>query len=178
VIVFDRARHANGRELAFLRPAPQQLAELARWLHACGVRQLVVVLPHAPAQLPDALKVGLANLDEQAVAALGFEHLVFVRSAEAPADARAALWLQRVANGLLAQLRLMVATPNQPVRARKVAQFVVELLAQLAASAPGTRVVPPELVWQAAQLRDPGALVQAWLDGRTLPPLSAPTVRM
>jgi len=178
VIVFDRARHANGRELAFLRPAPHELAGLARWLHARGVRQLVVVLPHAPAHLPEALKAGLANLDEQAVAALGFEHLVFVRPAQAPADARAAQWLQRVADGVLAQLRLMVATPNQPVRARKVAHFVVELLARLAQSAPGTRVAPPELVWQAAQLRDSGALVQAWLDGQALPPLNAPTARM
>jgi len=33
-------------------------------------------------------------------------------------------------------------------------------------------------VWQAAQLRDSGALVQAWLDGQALPPLNAPTARM
>src|SRR5882672_2933500 len=81
LIVFDRERHANGRELAFLKPAPDALHALAGRLHARGVRRLIVVMPHAPAQLPDALKLGLANLDEHTVAALGFEHLVFVRPA-------------------------------------------------------------------------------------------------
>jgi hypothetical protein len=178
LIVFDRARAANGRERAFLRPQPDTLAELARWLRGHGVQRLIVVLPHAPARLPDALKAGLANLDEQAVAALGFEHLVFVRSAQPPADARANQWLQRVADGMLAQLQMMVAASNQPVRAAKVAQFVVELAAQLGSSAPGTRVAPPELVWQAAQLRDPAALVGAWLAARELPPLRAPRRRL
>lgn len=169
VIVFDRARHANGRELAFVRPQPHALAVLARWLHAHGAKRLIVVLPHAPAALPDAMKLGLANLDEQATAALGFEHLVFVRSAQKPDGVRAEQWLQRLADGVLAQLQMMVATSNQPVRARKVAQFVAELAAQLGASEPGARVAPPELVWQAAQLRDAAGLVQAWLARRELP---------
>lgn len=178
LIVFDRERHANGRELAFVRPQPHELPALARWLHERGVRRLIVVLPHAPAALPDALKLGLANLDEQAAAALGFEHLVFVRSAQAPSNARARQWLQRFADGVLAQLRMMVATSNQPVRAAKVAQFAVELATQLPASASGTRVAPPELVWQAAQLRDPQRLVQAWLARGELPAINAPRGRM
>ena len=178
LIVFDRERHANGRELAFVRPQPHDLPALAGWLHARGVRRLIVVLPHAPAALPDALKLGLANLDEQAVAALGFEHLVFVRSAQAPSSARAKEWLQRLADGVLAQLRMMVATSNQPVRAAKVAQFAAELAAQLPASAAGTRVAPPELVWQAAQMRDPRHLVQAWLARGELPTVSAPRHRL
>lgn len=178
VIVFDRERHANGRELAFVRPQPHDLLLLARWLHARGVQRLIVVLPHTPAGLPDALKRGLANLDEQATAALGFDHLVFVRSAQKPGSARAAQWLQRLADGVLAQLQMMVATSNQPVRAAKVAQFVCELAAQVSASAPGTRVAPPELVWQAAQLRDAAALVQAWLARRELPEVHVPRRRM
>ena len=178
VVVFDRERHANGRELAFVRPQPHELAMLARWLHARGVKRLVVVLPHSPAALPDALKLGLANLDEQATAALGFEHLVFVRSAQKPGSARAEQWLQRLADGVLAQMQMMVATSNQPVRAGKVAQFVCELAAQLAASEPGTRVAPPELVWQAAQMRDASPLVRAWLARRELPQLTAPRRRM
>jgi hypothetical protein len=177
LIVFDRERHANGRELAFLRPAPDALAPLAGWLQQRGVRALVVVLPHAPATLPEALKAGLANLDEHAVSALGFEQLVFVRSAQPPSSARAAQWLQRLADGLLAQMRMMVASTNQPVRASKVARFVAELAAELRDSAPGTRVAPPELVWQAAQLRDPAPLVRAWLAARELPELSAPRQR-
>ena len=178
LIVFDRARHANGRELAFARPVPEELPALARWAWCRGVRQLVVILPHAPAQLPAALKAGLANLDEHSVAALGFDHVVFVRSAQAPVGVPAAKGLQRVADGVLAQLRVMVAASNQPVRAQRIARFAVELAAQLPGSAPGTRVAPPELVWQAAQMRDPAPLVQAWLEGRELPRLDAPRMRM
>jgi hypothetical protein len=178
LIVFDRERHVNGRELAFARPQPHELPRLAKWLHARGVRRLIVVLPHTPAGLPDALKQGLANLDEQSVATLGFEHLVFVRSAQAPSNARAREWLQRLADGVLAQLRMMVASANQPVRAAKVALFVRELAASLPASTPGTRIAPPELVWQAAQLRDPKPLVQAWLAGHELPPSHAPRRRL
>ena len=174
LIVFDRPRHANGRERAFVLPRPPELPALARWLRARGVARLVVVLPHAPASLPEALKHGLANLDEQAVAVLGFERLVFVRSAEAPHAARARRWLQRLANGVLAQLRIMIAASQQPVRAPKVAAFVVELLAQLPGATGATRIAPPELVWQAAQLADPAPLVAAWLDARELPPLPRP----
>lgn len=177
LIVFDRERRANGRELAFLRPTPEALGTLAASLHRAGVRRLIVVMPHSPAQLPEALKRGLASLDEQAVAALDFEHLVFVRSAQVPTTERAARWLQRLADGMLAQMRIMIASTHQPVRAVAVAQFVVELAQRLAASPPGTRVAPPELVWQAAQMRDPAPLVQAWLDARELPALSAPTRR-
>ena len=178
LIVFDRARHANGRELAFMRPAPDELPVLAQWLHRRGVRSLIVVMPHSAANLPDALKRGLANLDEHAVSTLGFEHLVFVRSAQAPSDDPAARWPERLANGLLAQLRIMVHSSNQPVRARKVAQFVAELAARLPASAPGTRVVPPELVWHASQLRDPAALVRAWLNGDELPAVNPKQMRL
>ncbi len=177
LIVFDRARHANGRERAFLRPEPGQLGALAGALRQRGVRALIIVMPHSAAQLPDALKRGLANLDEHAVASLDFEHLVFVRSAQAPSDARATQWLQRLADGMLAQMQIMVAATQQAVRAVKVARFVAALAAQLASSPPGIRIAPPELVWQASQLRDPAPLVDAWLAARDLPDLSAPKRR-
>lgn len=178
LVIFDRERRANGREDAFVRPWPEDLPALARWLFAGGVRQLVVVLPHSMTSLPQALKAGLASLDEHAVAALGFEHVVFVRSAQASAEKRAERFLQRVADGVIAQLRFMVPQAEQPVRVNKVAAFVTELASRLTRSVPGTRVAPPELVWMAAQTREPGALVQAWLDGRTLPPLNAPRMRL
>jgi hypothetical protein len=179
IVVFDRERHANGRDAAFWRPEPRELPALAAHWHRQGVRQLVVVLPHRPASLPDALKVGLANLDEQAVAALGFAHVVFVRSAQPPAAAeRAGTGLQRLADLVLAQLRLMTPQPLQPVRAKKVAQLVVALARALPASAPGTRVLAPEVVWQAAQTADPRPLVRAWLAGETLPPPHILRVRM
>ena len=178
VLVFDRERHANGRELAFVRPQPHDLPVLARWLYVRGTRRLIVVLPHSPSTLPAALRHGLANLDEHAVAALGFEHLVFVRSAQRPAGNRAARWPQRLADGVLAQMGMMVAAPQQPVRAAKVARFVVELVVALPSSRAGTRVAPPELVWQAAQTQDPRALVEAWLAHRALPEVDTPRRRM
>lgn len=165
VIVFDRERHANGREVSFYRPEPGQLATLATQWHARGVRHLLVVMPHTMASLPDALKRGLANLDEHAVAALGFEHLVFIRSAQAPAHERAAHPAQRLAHWMLSQLQLMVPQRDRPVRAQKVAQLAAQIAAQLPHSPPGTRVVPPEMVWQAAQTDDVAGLARAWLNG-------------
>ena len=169
LIVFDHRRHANGRELAFLHPTPADLAPLARWMTAHGARDLVVVTPHQSSTLPGALKAGLNNLDEQALVSLPVERLVFVRPVRGPSGAQAQAWLQRVADGVLAQLRMMTPQVEQPVRARKVAQFVAALADQLPGSASGTRVAPPELVWLAAQQPDPNALVQAWLAGRELP---------
>jgi hypothetical protein len=178
LVVFDVKRHANGREEAFLRPEPRTLPRLAGWLRDCGVRDLVVVMPHNAASLPQALKAGLADLDEHAVVELGFEHVVFVRSARAPIGVRSNLWLQRLADGVLAQLRVMTPQPDQPVRSNKVAQFVGELALRLPHSAPGTRVAAPELVWQAAQHPDAGALVQAWLAGEALPAPRARRMRL
>jgi len=178
LVIFDRERHVNGREQAFYRPQPEDLRTLAQWLLRRGVRRLVVVMPHTQASLPEALKRGLATLDEQAVAALGFEQLVFVRSAQAPAGARSAHVLQRVADALLSQLHLMVAERDRPVRALKVAQFVAALAVQLAQAPHGTRVVPPELVWQAAQSRDVAALARAWLHGEALEVPPAPRPRL
>jgi hypothetical protein len=163
-VVFDRERHAHGREAAFHRPRPDVLPRLAQVLHAGGVQRLVVVLPHAPALLPAALKHGLASLDEQAVAALGYEQLVIVRSAQPLPAQRAATWPQRVAHAMLAQLHWMVPQQEQPVRAQKVAAFVAELARQLPRARAGTRVAPPELVWQAAQLKDSRDLVAQWLN--------------
>lgn len=168
VVVFDRARHANGREAAFAQPQPAELLPLAQRLLAAGVRDLLVVLPHTSASLPQALKAGLATLDEQAMAALGFSHLAIVRSAQPPA-ASEGRGLQRVADMVLAQLRLMVPQRDQPVRAAKVAQLVASLARQLAQSAPGTRVMAPEWVWQAAQGGSVDALVRDWLRGGALP---------
>jgi hypothetical protein len=178
LVVFDTMRRANGRDDAFLRPQPRELPVLAQWLHASGVRDLVVVMPHRAASLPQALKAGLADLDEHAVARLGFERVVFVRSAQAPRDERANAWLQRVADGVLAQLRIMTPQPDQPVRSNQVARFVAELASQLPASAAGTRVAAPELVWLAAQQADPAGLVRAWLAGESLPVAAARPMRL
>lgn len=171
-IVFDRERDANGREAAFLKPQPAQLLSLGRMLHAAGVQHLVVVLPHAPALLPHALREGLATLDEQGLATLGFEQLVLVRPAQAGSTAATERGLKRLAQLLLSQLHWMVPQQQQAVRAVTVASFVARLAHRLPAAPPGTRVAPPELLWRAAQGGDVDALIDAWLRGRALPPLA------
>ena len=82
LVVFDRLRSANGREAAFVKPDPQSLPALAQRLRDSAARHLIVVVPHTPSLLPMALQQGLACLDEAAVAALGFEQLVFMRMAQ------------------------------------------------------------------------------------------------
>jgi hypothetical protein len=163
VIVFDRERHANGREAAFLRPQPADALALARAMAAAGVRRLVLVWPHAPASLPEALKHGLATLDEHAIASLPFEQVVFVRSAQAQAGARAASAPARLAAWVLSQLRFMVPTRQQAVRPVQVAAFVAGITRGLQAAPRGTRVAAPERVWQAAQSGDPLGSGLAWL---------------
>lgn len=164
-VVFERTRHSNGRDDAFLQPAPADLLPLATALHAAGVRRLLVVVPHAPALLPHALKAGFASRAEGAVAALGFEHLVFLRAAQAGTVGASGSRLQRFAAWWLGQLALMVPTREQPVRAVKLAALVVQLARLLPRAAPGTRVVPPELLWQAAQGDGAAAegVLAAWL---------------
>lgn len=169
-VVYDRVRHANGRDEAFHRPQPEALLPLAQALHQRGVRRLLIVLPQASVLLPQALKAGLASLDEAAVAALGFEHLLFLRPAQAPAAVAGHSLPQRVAHALLRQLHWMLPQPQQPVRAATVAGFAVALARALPGTAAGTRIVPAELVWHAAQVADADALAAAWLAGLPLPP--------
>lgn len=178
VIVFDRERSAGGRELGMVVPSPDELASLAATLHAAGVLHLLVVLPHDTAALPAALRAGLATLDEQAVASLGFEHLVIMRPADtAPASREHAL-LPRVAHWMLQQLRLMVPQTQQPVRNIKVASFAAELVKQLPHSPAGTRVVPAELVWLASQNVDQSEIARCWLHDEPLPVLTPAARRM
>lgn len=179
VVVFDRARHANGREAAFWRPQPADLPSLAAALRLAGVRHLLVVVPHAAASLPHALRHGLANLDEQGVAGLGFDHLVFMRPAQAAgAGERPVHPGQRLARWMLSQLQLMVPAQDKPVRALKVAQFAAQIAAGLATSPPGTRVVPSQVVWEAAQTRDLPRLADDWLNGRPVDPSAQPAMRL
>jgi hypothetical protein len=147
---------------------------LAETLRQRGVRRLIVVRPHAAASLPDALKHGLANLDEHAVAALGFEHLLFIRSARTMSGARPTKALQRVADWVLSQMQLMIPQRDKPVRPIKVAQ----LAAHLPQSPPGTRVVLTERVWDAAQTCDVEALAIDWLQGKATSEAAPQVMRM
>jgi hypothetical protein len=159
IILFDPPRLFYDRERALWTPRPGQLLEVAQWMRRSGAGTLAVVLPHAQGKLPEALKRGLADLDEQAVAALGFERLVIVRSAQKPLPARAPGLLAGLAHWMLSVFKYMVPSSEQPVRAAKVAQFVAVAL-QLAP--PGIHIAAPETVWRAAQ-GDLHAAVRQWL---------------
>ncbi len=151
LIIFERQRRSNGRDDAFVQPSPDQLPALAQSLFERGVRRLLVVLPHAPALLPQALAHGLANLDEAAVAALGFEHLVFVRAAQSALTKLQGSRLRRFAQWWLSQLALMVPQRQQPLRTVTLARCIIELARLLPTLAPGTRVIAPETLWQWGQ---------------------------
>ncbi len=165
LVVFDRRRSANGREAAFTSPEPQGLPALAQRLHDGGACRLIVVVPHTPSLLPMALQQGLASLDEAAVAAFGFEQLVFMRMAQ---NERAAVGLdapRRLARWMLSQLHWMIPQREQPVRAETVARVAAALALQLAQAPQRTRVVPATLLWQAAQRQhDASTLVAQWLE--------------
>jgi hypothetical protein len=176
VIVFDRERKFFGRDAAFVRPDPRALVALASRLQRSGVRHLIVAVRHAPAMLPQALLRGLATLDENAVAGLGFEHLIFMRVAQAGGDGAAGTATSapdRLARWMLRQLHWMVPQREQPVRSETVARVVAALLARLPETSPGTRVLPPTLLWYAAQQRDLEPLLRGWLSGQPLPALPA-----
>jgi hypothetical protein len=164
LVVFDRQRSANGREAAFVKPDPQALPALAQQLHGVGVRYLIVVVPHTPSLLPMALQQGLASLDEAAVAALGFEQLVFMRMAQGERAAEGLDVPRRLARWMLSQLHWMVPQREQPVRAETVARVAAALALQLPQAPQRTRVVPAALLSQAAQQQqDASALVAQWL---------------
>jgi hypothetical protein len=148
VVLFDPPRLFYDRERALWTPVPQQLVALARWLRAGGARTLAVVLPHAPGRLPEALKRGLASLDEQALAALGFQRLLILRSAQQPAAVTQRSPPVRLAHWMLGIFKYMIPSSEQPVRAAQVAQL---LSVALRIAPGGTHVAAPEVVWEAAQ---------------------------
>lgn len=159
VVLFDAPRMLHQRERALWMPEPPELLPLARWLHASGVTTLAVVLPHAPGRLPEALKRGLAGLDEQAIATLGFERVLFLRSAQRPAARADRDPLTRLAEWMLSISRYMIPQVEQPVRAAKVAEL---LAVALRLAPPGVHIAAPQVVWQAAQ-GEVEPVARAWL---------------
>ncbi len=178
VIVFDSERHANGREARFVHPQPAGLLPLAQQLLAAGVQRLVVAVPHQAAGLPGALRAGLANLDEAAVAALGWQQLVFMRMAQTGSAQARGSWPQRLALALLSQLHMMMPARDQPLRAVQVARFVAALALALPAAPGGTRVLGPEGLWDWSRPEGGDAWLQAWLHGRALPGVATPRLRL
>ena len=168
VVMFEPPRLYHARERSLWTPQPEQLPALARWLQRCGVQTLVVVLAHATGRLPEALKRGLANLDELEISSLGFERLLLVRSARKPEAATGGDVFEKTAAWMLSTLAYMIPASEQPVRPAKLVHFVDTALQFLPT---GTHVVPPELLWRANQTvagSDAGdgmqALVRGWLE--------------
>jgi hypothetical protein len=161
IVMFDPPRMFYGRERALWTPDPAQLVALSDWLRRSGIRTLAVVLPHTQGTLPQALVRGLASLDEQTLAALGFDRMLIVRTAQKPSAMVGRTHLEKLAHWMLSIFSFMVPTSEQPVRASKVAEFVDIALQGLPQ---GTWVAPPELVWQAAQgdMQHTRRLVNAW----------------
>lgn len=159
IVLFDPPRLHYQRERALWTPKPEQLPDLATWMQRCGVKTMAIVLPHDQGRLPRALQQGLANLDEQAVAALGFDRLLIVRSAVKPAAPAARNLWQRLANLVLSGLAYMLPHSQSPVRASKVAELVDLALREMP---PGIHIAPAELVWRCSQSAVP-TVVQAWL---------------
>lgn len=161
VVMFEPPRLYHDRERALWTPEPAQLLALARWLRRCGALTLVVVLPHAQGSLPQALRQGLASINEQAVAALGFERVLLLRSAHKPLPRAGRPALERVAAWMLSVLAYMIPASSMPVRPTRLAEFVEAALRVLP---PGTHVAAPELLWQAGQAADMHSVIQAWLN--------------
>ena len=165
VVMFDPPRMFYGRERALWTPSPEQLPALCAWIKSCGVHTLTVVMPHAQGTLPKALQRGLASLDEHALAALGFERLLIVRTAQKPSARKHQNFLEATAAWMLSTLAIMVPSNEQPVRASKVAQLVDLALHLLPQCPPGSFIAAPELVWETAQGDDAHMqrVVRAWL---------------
>ncbi|QNK74985.1 hypothetical protein H7F36_07165 [Variovorax sp. PAMC28562] len=159
IVAFDPPRLYHDRERALWLPDPAQLPDLARWLRAGGVTTLVIVQPHTQGGMPEALKRGLASLDEQAVVALGFDRVILLRSAQKPTALKHANTGEKLAAWMLSITRLMVPSSEQPVRASKVAELVD---VALVLAPPGVHIAAPELVWRASQ-GDLRGVARSWL---------------
>lgn len=159
VVMFEPPRMFYQRERALWVPTAEQLPALGAWLHRCGVQTLVVVMPHAQGQLPAALQQGFASLSEQSVSGLGFERVVWVRSAEKRAVvAPAQGFLERVRNLVLSVFSYMVPQSQQPLRTTHVAHAVSLALQH---APPGVHVLSHEMLWQASRT-DLAQAAKAW----------------
>lgn len=164
IVMFEPPRLYYQRERALWTPAPEQLLPLAQWLRRCGVKTLVVVVPHVQNRLPDAVKRGLANLDEQALNALGFERLLLVRAAQKAPTSSVAGIFNKTATWMLGVMSYMIPASELPVRPSKLAEFIDIALHHLP---PGTHVASPELLWLCADQGNTQLAIKAWLNGAT-----------
>ncbi len=163
-VVLERPGLVGARDAAFVAPDVAQLPVLARQLRALGAKRLFVVVPHAANTLPEALRHGFANADEQALAGLGFEQVVLVRSSRDAASLPPGTpWLDRLAAAWWAQLRWIVPDAERPLRSVALARVVVAAARVLRQAPPGVRVLPQGLASRAAHAPEGAeAVLRAW----------------
>ena len=161
VVMFEPPRLYHDRERALWTPAPGQLVPLAQWLRRCGVQTLVVVIPHAQGSLPQALRHGLASIDEQQVVALGFERVLLVRCAEKKRAPAGTGFFGKTAAWMLSVASYMIPAASLPVRPARLAEFVDAALRVLPS---GTHVVGPELLGQVWPRQDIHGVLRTWLN--------------
>lgn len=154
-IVLERQGLTGARDAVFGAPKVEDLVRLAQQLHSAGLSRLVVVLPHLPGSLPDALRYGFVDGTEQALSMLGFEQLLLVRSSrDALAMPEGTPWIERLAAGWWSQLRWMLPGEQKPLRSVALARVVVQAAGLMAESTRSVLILPQELASQAAQARE------------------------
>ncbi len=137
-LVLERGGLTGQRDAVFGVPRPEDLLARAQALRAAGVRRLVLVLPHLPGSLPEALHHGFADQGEQALSGLGFEQLLLVRSSrEALGSPPGRGWLERLMALWWAQLSWMLPANEKPLRSVMLARVVVAA-ARLLRKEPGS----------------------------------------
>jgi hypothetical protein len=87
-------------------------------------------------------------MDEQALASIGFDRLLILRSAEKPLAAKRRNILEGLAHWMLSIFKFMVPTQEQPVRPTKIAEMVDALLMSAPA---GITIVSPQEMWELSQ---------------------------
>ncbi|MBB5205781.1 hypothetical protein HNQ51_003108 [Inhella inkyongensis] len=158
-LVLERAGLTGAaRNAVFAQPDASELLPLAQRLRALGVTRLLVVLPHAPGSLPEGLRHGFADRDEQGLSELGFTQLVLVRSSrDTQALPSGTPWLERFAAAWWSQLRWMLPDDERPLRSVALARVVVQAERLLREAGPGVRVLTQAQASRAAQSGVQGA---------------------
>ena len=150
-IVLERSGLTGARDAVFGAPQVEDLVRMAQQLHAAGLRRLVVVLPHLPGSLPDALRYGFVDGTEQALSMLGFEQLLLVRSSrDALALPEGTPWIERFAAAWWSQLRWMLPGEEKPLRSVALARVVVQAACLMKEFTRSVVVLPQALASQAA----------------------------
>lgn len=154
VVMFEAPRLFYERERALWIPQPQQLEPLAAWMRRCGVHTVAVVMPHARGALPEALAGGFVSLSEQVISSMGFETVVWIRSANDVAKPRPSNWLLRARALVWSVFSYMIPQSQQVIRAAQMAHVVSRALQHAPA---GVHVLSHERVWLALRAGLPAA---------------------